>query len=428
MTAISAPPTSVADIDLPWRELDPIDQAWSGVRYTRAFLDIDMPPAEQFRRALHDLAVETDAVGRWSTATPPRWRPVIDAERRAWLDRAIRVSSEVDISSERAFAVNADPLNDMPFRFVLGPNWISVRMTHAMADGHTINGLVGHLLKRAASAEPLAAPWTYVAASRRDRMIVRDVVRHLATLTSAVRRRRELAGGTYEPAAVRAHSLTDLSLGLVSADSFPATLRAIRDEHFPDASAAAVAMVGLRAAFATTLPEPRPGFECLFNTRSAAAGTASCWGNFSVGVYVHPADDYSPSATTQEIVRVRRSGLPQLAAASLRTRARRSSGDNVQIVAPEGAPRLTLSYTQHHALADTIPGLRSGRSLVATMTTPNGVETITVQAVELAGRLSVSVSFYPDVWPREAIERAVDLFFDDPRSLVLRGRPAGPRR
>lgn len=408
---------AAAALDEPiWFELDPMDQAWSGVWYVRAFLDLDMPAPDRFRRAVHDLAVESTAFGRWTTATPPRWRPVAEQERGAWLNRAVWVSDEADIDDQRAFAVNADPLLDMPFRFVIGPNWISVRMTHAIGDGYTVNALVGHLLRRARADEPV--PWTYVSPGRRDRIIARDVVAHVGTLATALRNRRELAGGSYEPASIRAAMLPDLSLGLVSGAGFPARLREIRDDLYPGASAAAVAMVGLRAAFASTLPEPRPGFECLFNTRSSAS--ANSWGNWSVGVYIRPGDDYSPEATSREITRVRRTGLPKLAAASLRARARKSSGDRVQVVAPEGAPRLTLSYTQEHATATTIPGLRPGRSMVATLTTPNGVETITVQAVELAGRLSVSASFYPDVWPRDAVERAVRLFLDDPRSALAR--------
>lgn len=419
MTACVAWESAAIVAEPTWHELDPMDQAWCGVWYVRAFLDIDMPSPECFRRAVRGLAVESPAFGRWTTATPPRWRPVGEHELDAWLDRAVRVSAEPDVDDQRAFAVNADPLVDMPFRFVIGPNWISARVTHAIGDGYTINSLIGHLLRRAAADDP--APWSYLSGGRRDRVIVRDVLAKLGTVPSAFRHRRELAGGTYEPASARAAAMRDLSLGLVSDAGFPALLREIRDELYPDASAAAVAMVGLRAAFATTLPEPRAGFECLFNTRSAKSATA--WGNWSVGVYIHPHDDYSPEATSQEMIKVRDAGLPQIASASMRVRARRSSGNNVQVVAPEGVPRLTLSYTQEHATTNMIPGLRTGRSMVATLTTPNGVDTITVQAVELADRLSVSVSFYPEVWPREAVEGAVRLFLAHPRS-VLSNRPA----
>lgn len=420
MTALDARP-EVGDTQM-WRELAPMDRAWCGVWYIRAFLELDLPSPERFRRAVRDLAVETPAFGHWRTVTPPRWRPVADHERGDWLDRVVVVSDEADVDDERAFELNFEPLDDVPFRFVVGPNWVSVRMSHAVGDGYTVNAVVGHLLRRASSDEAMTAPRSYLEPRRRDRMIVRDVATHPRTLVSALRHRRELAGGRYEPSTTRADAMPALSVLLLSAVGFPATLRAIRAESYQDASAAAVAMVGLRAAFAQCLPEPRAGFECLFNTRTAR--TATCWGNWSVGVYIHPADDYSPDATSREMVRVRNSGLPQLAAASLRARAKHADGATVQVVAPEGAPRLTLSYTQQHAM-DVIPGLRAGRSAVATWTTPNGVETITVQAVELAGRLSVGLSFYPDVWSREQVERAVRLFLDDPRAVLGRARPTG---
>ena len=69
MIAAGPPSPELADAETPWRDLDPMDRAWSGVGYIRAFLDLDLPAAGRFRRALHDLAAETTAVGRWTTAT-----------------------------------------------------------------------------------------------------------------------------------------------------------------------------------------------------------------------------------------------------------------------------------------------------------------------------------------------------------------------
>ena len=405
-----------------WQPMDAIDRSWSGVGYVRSFLDLDMPSFDRMRAGLASLIAVSPEVGRWFSAAPPRWGVLRDADREAWLDAAVVRVDEPAPDAQRTFDLQRDPLGDHPFRVLVGPDWISIRMTHAMGDGYTVNALVGHLLDRGHADTPLDLPWTTISARRRDRLILREVAGHLGTLAWALRHRAELAGGSYEPASLNADAMSDLSVVAVSRAGFPRELRELRDRWFPGASAAAVAKVAFRGAFASTLPEPRPGFECLFNGRPA--DRATCWGNWSAGVFIHPQDDYSPLATTAEMVRVRDTGLPGLAFASLRLRGRGASGDSVQVAAREGAPRLTMSYTQEHAMNSVIPGLRAGRSRIGTQTRPNGVDTITVQAVELAGRLSVGLSFYPDVWARADVETALDRLLTDPASCLARALPA----
>jgi hypothetical protein len=410
-----------------WRRLPASDRAWSGVRYVRALVGLDMPTGQQVRQA---LALLTDApeIGRWLELSPPRWRPVTPAEREAWLDRVFAASAERGVGMDRALAVHGTPLTGVPLRVVAGPDWISVAMSHAVGDGWTVNNFLGHLLRQAACDTSVPLPWRVLPQGSRDLVIARDVLGHLGTLGWALRRRDQLAGGVYEPAVAHADRLADQTVNLASDAGFLAELRAVRDAEFPGVSAAVVAMVGLRAAFASTLAAPRPGFECLFNTRSAAAGTADGWGNWSAGVYVHPTDDYAPAAVAAEIARVREAGLAGLAHASLRARARRCSADTVQVARAEGAPRLTMSYTQRHLTDPIVPGLRPGESVIATRTRPNGVDSVTVQAVELAGRLSISVACYPDVWAAEAVESAVRAFLTDPHDCLRRARREAGRR
>lgn len=408
--------------DRGWQPMDAIDRSWSGIWYIRSFLDLDMPSYDRLRAGLASLVAVSPEVGRWFSPAPPRWGVLTEADRETWLDAALVRVDEPGPDAQRTFDLQRELLGDQPFRVLVGPDWISIRITHAMADGHMVNALVGHLLDRGHSDTPLDLPWTTIPARHRDRLILRDVAGHLGTLVWALRHRAELAGGSYEPAALHADAMSDLTVVANSRAGFPRELRELRDRWFPGASAAAVAKVAFRGAFATTLPEPRPGFECLFNGRPA--GLATCWGNWSAGVFIRPQDDYSPLATSTEMVRARDAGLPGLAFASLRLRGRGASGDSVQVAAREGAPRLTMSYTQEHATNSVIPGLRAGRSSIGTLTRPNGVDTITVQVVELAGRLSVGTSFYPDVWARADVETAIDRFLTDPTSCLARALPA----
>jgi hypothetical protein len=223
-----------------------------------------------------------------------------------------------------------------------------------------------------------------------------------------MRARDELRGGRYEPASRHADRLGHTMIHRVSAPGFTEHLRALRDAHFSGASVAALTLVGLRQALAEVLPPARPGFECVFDTRH---GTARAFGNWSAGVYLVPADDLSPVAVTESIARTRRTGLPILASASLRVRRPTMAR---QVVAPEGSPRLTLSFSHLRDSDARLPGMDEQRAQLAIDTVPNGVETISANLFALGGRLHLNVSFYAQVWPLAAIDRAVTDFVTDP--------------
>lgn len=416
-----------------WRDLDAIDRSWAGVAYVRAFTGVDVPGAPALRSALLDLARHRSEVGRWIDEAEPRWRPVDATEWDDWLDRSLAHDAEPGVTTQVGMERNLAPLAGPPIRVLAGPDWISVRASHTASDGWANLAFVGELLRRAAAFEAgqqaggADVPWTVFSSRRRDAIIVRETVRRLPTLAHAVRHRRELAGGEYEPASAAADSLADRTYALADPQVI-GRVRELRAAWFPDASAAAVVMTGLRAALESAdLPACRPGFECLFNTRDERMGTATAWGNWSAGIYLRPADDRSPDAVSEEMRRVRASGLPELAHASLRARARRSSSATITMPKAEGAPRLTMSYTAGRLISDLVPGLRAGESEIGTWTRPNGTESITVQAIECAGRLTVGLSFFPDVWPADVVCGAVSAFLADPEPVLasLPRRDAG---
>lgn len=400
-----------------WRPLDPLDRAWSGVGFVRAVTGIDAPAPEYVRDALLDLAVLAPELGRWTRDLPPRWRSIGSGELPAWLQRAFVASGEAGVGPQRAMELNLGPLSDVPLRVLAGPDWLSVRMSHTLGDGWTVDTVIAHLLRQATAPELLPLPWHVVSTRRRDAMLVRDIARRLPVLAHAVRHRRELAGGRYEPAGRAADLMVDHSYAITDGE-FPGRVRALRDRLFPQASVAALTLTGLRAALAaSSLPSLRPGFECLFNTRSPGDGTADAWGNWSAGVFVNPTDDLDPVAVNAEMKRVRESGLPVLARASLRARAHRSDATTITMPSAVGAPRLTMSYVNGRGLAAALPGLRPD-SEFGTWTRPNGTESITVQTVECLGRLSVGLSFFPDVWPADVVCGAVERFLRDPAPIL----------
>lgn len=411
-----------------WLPMDVTDRCWAGVEFTRVHVGLDMPAPEQVRRALRTLATLSPEIGRWTTMAPPSWARLSADEMSDWLERVLRVSDERGASAARAIEVNDDPLGELPFRLVIGPDWLSLHQSHAIGDGQSVLMFLGQLLTQARSTEILPLRWTTVPARRRNRLIAHAVLRHLRSMPYVLGHRGELAGGTYEPAALRADSLDHVAMPFVSEPGFTTRLRTVRDEHFPQASVVGLTTVALRAALDQAIAPMRPGFECLYNTRSQADGTGAAWGNWSTGVYLRPADDLSPEDVTAAMRRARDLGLPSYAAAAQRLRGRRASGDSVQVVAPDGAPRLTMSYIREEVTTQTIPGVRVGEYVVSSRTRPNGLDSITSQAIEAAGRVALNMAFFPQVWSVDAVTRAVEAFFADPLDVVRGAQARRTRR
>ena len=400
MTAVAVPAAPG------WQSLSAVDRCWRGIEFTRVITAIDLPRIEDVRRAMWQLACATPEVRRWYRPGTAQWRPVLDGERDEWLAATV---VKADAADGVPAAMAAQPrLAGIPLRISVGPDWVGARQDHGLGDGWSNLQLLSHLLRQARRLAPIALPWARTSPRRRDLGLVRGVVRHPHTAVRAVRARHELRGGRYEPASRHADGLGPSTVHRVSAAGFTEHVRALRDAHVPGASVAALTLVGLRQALRATLPPARPGFECVFDTRYTMA---RAFGNWSAGVYLVPIDDLSPVAVTDAIVRARRTGLPILASASMR--ARRPDMAR-QVVAPEGAPRLTLSFSHLRRGDVQLPGLDEQRGQLAIDTVPNGVESISASIFDFGGRLHLNVSFYAQVWPLEAVERAVTDFVADP--------------
>lgn len=419
-----------------WRPLAPLDRGWTGVVFTRSFVHLDVPEHARIVTAMEHLARTRPEVGRWLRADGSHWRPVRDDEIDVWLRGAVVAIDDADQSPadlERISELNSAPLGELPLRLMVGPDWVSLTLSHVVGDAWSLNRLLGWVLTAARVDGPALppVPWSVISSRRSDLLLVRRVLARPAAAWEAVRHRRELAGGTYEPAAVRADALPHATIHLASEPGASQRLRVLRDASFPGVSLSALVAVGLRVVLDDVLPAARPGFECIYNDRSEADGTAQAWGNFASGVYVRPDDDLAPAAVAAEIARVRRSGLSTLARLSLRLRGSRpvmqilrSRRRVVSMPRPEGRPRLTFSWMAAHLVDDAVPGLLPGRTLAGMHGRPNGVESISVHAIECAGRIHFGVGHVPAVWPTEVVRGAIERLAADPVA-VLRA-VAGP--
>ncbi|MGZ4475516.1 MAG: hypothetical protein ACXVWW_07395 [Nocardioides sp.] len=396
-----------------WRPGDPVDLAWRGIGYIRAYLRMDIPDAALIRRALRQIATISPQVGRWCHPDG-HWRPVGEREMDAWLDLHVFASPLHAIAPELAFTLPPHLRARQRFSVMVGDDWLLVTADHEFGDGLTVDTFVGHLLRQARSEETLELPWRVATAWERDRDIAAGLLRNARSLPYVVRHRRELAGGSY---AIDEQERTPTTVVALSDLRFTAAVRHLRDRLYPDASMAAIVIAGIRAGLARCVAEVRPGFECLYNSRRPHAGLP-LWGNWSAGLYVRPHDDHDPVAISEAMVEVRDRGLPAYALAAMRARGRHTIDTHAPSAAATGAPRLTVSYFGQHTVA-MLPGVRPGESLIATFSHPNGPDSISVQAVELGGRLSLSAAFNPEVWPRNHVQEALRDFLASPERVLF---------
>lgn len=412
-----------------WRPLAPLDRGWTGVVFTRSFVHLDVPDHAGVVRAMAHLARSRPEIGRWLRADGSHWRRVRDDEVDAWLRGTVVCfdADQVPADLERISELNSAPLGASPLRLMVGPDWVSLTLSHVVGDAWSLNRLMGWVLAAARVDTPsaLPVPWSVVSPLRSDLLLARRALSRPAAVWEALRHRRELAGGTYEPAAVRADALPYATIHLATEVGASQRLRALRDAAFPGVSLSALVAVGLRVVLDDVLPAARPGFECIYNDRTGSDGTQDAWGNFASGVYVRPDDDLVPAAVASEIARVRRSGLSTLSRLSLRLRGSRpvmrilrSRRRVVSMPRPEGRPRLTFSWMAAHLVDDAVPGLVPGRTLAGMHGRPNGVESISVHAIECAGRIHFGVGHVPAVWPTDVVRGAVERLAADPVAVL----------
>lgn len=243
-------------------------------------------------------------------------------------------------------------------------------------------------------------------------------MRRPGAVLTAARHRRAFSGGVYEPSELRTSHHRSSTVVHTSAPGFVPALGRERDALWPGASLAGVVLVRVRAALGRHLTTPEPGVEMLFDVRRDSASTRRAFGNWAAGITVRPEDDDDPVSVTSEIRRIRESGVPHVAAAASRLRARNARTGGRQVLTPGDRPHLTLSYLNRHGPLARLPWDPASTPVVGLAAVPNGLGSVSVSAHETGDRLSLSLCFYDHVWSRDAVAAAV--------AEALDPTPAGP--
>ncbi|NGN92022.1 hypothetical protein G5C66_04625 [Nocardioides sp. KC13] len=395
-----------------WRSGDPIDRGWAGIRYTRACLGLDMPTVQAVRAALITIASPSSGIPRVYDDRGS-WRSVPMTRVCAWAQAVVTWVDEPGADPDRIFALGREQRLPSRFHLLVGPDWFALCADHAFGDGQSADMFIAQILTQAATPVRIPVPWERLGPLRRDRAIVAGVARNLGSLPWMLRNRAGLAGGTYGPLEPAGPHRIVVSH---SDARFMDRLRRARAERFPGASAAAIVGAGLRAGVADVLGEPRPGFECLFNSRASGRSGLVPWGNWSIGAYLYPEDDLDPLSIGAAMTEARARGVAAYGLAAARM-ARKAETGPLQGATAEGTPRLTLSYMSGRALEST-PGFVPGRSSIITDSMPNGLDAITFQTVETGGRITVSTAYFPQAWDGDLISAGVRRFLDEGAEIL----------
>ncbi len=396
-----------------------MDAGWAGIEYARVVTGLDVPAVCEIRRALRLVGKAGDVVGREYDPTATRYRVLSGDAFERRLQRMV-VQTRDDLVPGTCPPEVQQPLDDLPFRLVVGPSWVGIRVSHALGDGWSCLTLLGHVLEQACRPETLEPAWEVLSPSRQNWLSVAALLRRPRAVLGAVRHRNRYRGGTYEPAAARTAQHSPTTLVEVSPPDYLAELARRRDLHHPGASVVALVLSDLRRALVTHGLPPEPGVEMLFETRRGSRRTRRAFGNWAAGITLHPRDDLDPRSITDELRGVRDSGLPYIAAAVSRLRARRSPQEGRQVLSPGEHPHLTLSYIHRHGPLSILPWAPGADHGVGFWGHPNGLGTLSISAHEVGGRLTLSVAFYDHVWSADAMRAAVTSALDvtapeDPR-------------
>lgn len=394
------------EVESSFRPLDPMDVGWVGIEYARVVNGLEVPEVTEVRRALSVLGRAGDVVGREYDPSAARYRVLTGRAFEQRLSRMVVVAAD-DLVPDVCPPEAQKPLEDLPFRIVLGSSWVGIRVSHALGDGWSCLTLLAHVLEQARSTDVLTPPWRVLGPASQNVLSAAALARRPRVVLRAVRLRERYRGGAYEPAAARTTQHHPTTLVRVSPPGHLDELGRQRDLFHPGASVVAVVLRDLRAALTTHLAPPEPGVEMLFETRRGSRRTRRAFGNWAAGITIHPEDDLDPTSITDTLRAARDSGLPYIAAAVSRLRARRSPHEGRRVRSPSGRPHLTLSYIHRHGPLSQLPWAPGAEHGVSFWGHPNGLGTLSVSAHEVGGRLALSVAFYEHVWPREAVAAAL---------------------
>lgn len=189
-----------------------------------------------------------------------------------------------------------------------------------------------------------------------------------------------------------------------------------RDESV---SFGAGAIVALRAALAAEGLRLAADSEMVYDVRGYLPSGTEVTGNFVTGVPVTGGDDLV--AVDQSIAQTTDSGRPlaALMAGAVKESLRPGRHESPDTTPAHARAHVVVSNLGVNRPLQSLPWIRDGRTIEAVSAVhPIAPETVAAQLVVLDGVLHATVSYNDTTFDREAVERAVRSFVDDPVALL----------
>jgi hypothetical protein len=402
-----------------------VDRLGSGVHILSAFGPIALPG----RQALVDavwriLSVGPDARLGLRAVDGRQWEYAPESLRELSERMVVEAPELATVGlSEALEGLVAHIEPGLPLRVVLAGERLLLILDHGVVDARFTTRLPATLVAVAGGGEIPAWLTTEGISRPLWSAFVETFVKHPGRVVALLKARR-----VESPVAPRAVPAERPSIGwngstsVVVASGTKASFKSLhgwlrrRDEPV---SFGAGVIVALRAALAAQGLRLSTDSEMVYDVRGYLPSGVDTTGNFVTGIPATGGDDLE--AVDRSIAQTTSSGRPL---AALMAGAIKESLHPATHVLPGSTPaharaRVVVSNLGVNRPLQGIPWVRDGRPLeAASAVHPIAPETVAAQLVVLDGQLHVTVSYNDTTFDRQAVQRAVRSFVDDPVALL----------
>ncbi|GGG27920.1 hypothetical protein GCM10007304_47190 [Rhodococcoides trifolii] len=314
-----------------------------------------------------------------------------------------------------------------PFRMAQVGRYIVADIDHGLGDGKLYIDII-HALHEDAESGWARVPETRWAIPK---AVIDTFVKHPTRLRDAVRARAALKsladGGARAESTETTPWTPSVSLAVALATkSSESELTAWRKEHAPRTSGATMSAYLIRRAFDEVGLTVDPNVLLAVNCRRYLSPEATVNGNFITGMSVPMPASRGVEEISGVLSQVYKSGYPLIwmTLAAALARLHKSGEPTVATEAPV-SPVMKLMYSDlgrppKFSNAKWIVGAEGSEAMFTGLLDPAGPDAVTVMSGSVRGERTYSVSFHDNVFPRDLVEKALQLVTEKPLSLLQR--------
>ncbi len=407
------------------------DRMWIGAHSVFVFGPLHVPEVDAVRAALRELAgaVPDHRLFHRPDHNYRRWRSVTGAEIDNHCERMVTMlgdtvdNSDLEWILEQQYAAYED---DVPFRFALGSDTVALSLAHPLGDARLAIEAGSELLS--AAVEQRAPTGLHEPSVRMPlaRALGDYYGRKPRRIRATLRTPRTPPPGPVP--GTRPHPWQPefaVASGVIPKSAL-ADMRRWRVRNAPGVTRTLVVFAAARAAVEATGMRPASaGFYTVVDNRKFLPTGGHLDGNFTIGIYLEPADSRDPSAISAALEAAIANGRP-LATMSLLTgfaQVGRIAALTDHALFP-AHPSLVLNHLGRLRGFEKLPWRNGGADArYLSATTQRQPDFLTFQFAEMLGRVHVTATFHASTFDRTLVRTAVDTLCADPVGLLEGSRP-----